>query len=393
MGMPYVLGKDGKLKVTLQEKIKVWKEYEEKLLIEENDWNKNMEITKVEGPCEQVSTEDVMEAVILMNIEKAAGPSGVTVELLNACKKESVRRLAEVAHNMLKGNKMPESWRKSDLIPIFKGKGDVRSCGNYRSIKLLEHGIKVAERIFERRLRKVVKLDEMQMVFMPNRGMTDAIFIMRQLLEKYEMAGRDLYMVFVDLEKAFDRVAKEVIWWSLRRKGALEREIKAVMEMYTNIETSVKVEYTRSKSFYVKVRVHQGLILSLLFALVMDEETKDIREEVAKEMLYADDIVLVSDNWEEVESQYTRWKKALQEKEILSLVMVFSIECIEMEENKCNVYRENKCKQDKGFLYKKKFCANVNAKVFVLCMWQRSGKELCAVYKMSTLGTQEVFWS
>ena len=85
--------------------------------------------------------------------------------------------------------------------------------------------------------------------------------------------------------------------------------------MYTNIETSVKVEYTRSESFDVKVGVHQGSILSsLLFALVMDEVTKDIREGVVKEMLYADDIVLVGDNWKEVESRYTRWKKALQEK-------------------------------------------------------------------------------
>ena len=175
-----ILGKDGKLKVTLQEKIKVWKEYEEKLLNEENDWNKSMEITKVEGPCEQVSTEDVMEALVRMNTGKADGPSGVTVKLLNVCKKEFVRRLAKVANNMLEGNKMPESGRKSDLIPIFKGKGDVRSCGNYTSIKLLEYGTKVIERIFERRLRKVVKLDETQMGFMPGRGKTDAVFIMRQ---------------------------------------------------------------------------------------------------------------------------------------------------------------------------------------------------------------------
>ena len=42
----------------------------------------------------------------------------------------------------------------------------------------------------------------------------------------------------------------------------------------------------------------------------MDEVTKDIREGVVKEMLYADDIVLAGDIWEEVESRYTRWKKA-----------------------------------------------------------------------------------
>ena len=62
-----------------------------------------------------------------------------------------------------------------------------------------------------------------------------------------------VYVVFVDLEKAFDRVPSEVIWWSLRRKGVLEGEIKAIMEMYTNIETHVKVEYTRSEPFGKKL--------------------------------------------------------------------------------------------------------------------------------------------
>ena len=85
-----------------------------------------------------------------------------------------------------------------------------------------------------------------------------------------------VYVVFVELEKAFDRVPREVIWWSLRRKGVLEGETKAIMEMYTNIKTHMKVEYTRSEPFGEKVGVHQGSILSpLLFALVIDEVTSE----------------------------------------------------------------------------------------------------------------------
>ena len=92
---------------------------------------------------EKVSLKAVLEALSLMKNGKASGQSGVTSDLLKVCDIECVRRLASVANDMLKGSGMPESWRRSDLTPIYKGKGDTRSCGNYRSIKLLEHGMKV----------------------------------------------------------------------------------------------------------------------------------------------------------------------------------------------------------------------------------------------------------
>jgi len=98
---------------------------------------------KSEGPCEKVTLEDVLEALRLMKIGKAAGPSGVTSDLLKVCGIESVKRLAYVANDMLQGNSMSESWRRIDLIPFYKGKGDVRSCGNYKSIKLLDHTLKL----------------------------------------------------------------------------------------------------------------------------------------------------------------------------------------------------------------------------------------------------------
>ena len=65
-----------------------------------------------------------------------------------------VRELCRVANGLLMGESMPESWKRSTVVPLYKGKGNVLECGNYRTIKLLEHGMKVKERVLEKRLRK-----------------------------------------------------------------------------------------------------------------------------------------------------------------------------------------------------------------------------------------------
>ena len=93
------------------------------------------------------------------------------------------------------------------MVNVYKRKGDALTCGSYRDIKLLEHAMKVLERVIEGRLRKVVKLTvcTMQFGFMSGRGMTDAIFIVRMLQEKYLSKNKELWMTFVDMEKAFDR--------------------------------------------------------------------------------------------------------------------------------------------------------------------------------------------
>ena len=124
----------------------------------------------------------------------------------------------QFANNVLLGGCMPDDWKVSSLIPIYKGKGSVLECGSYRGIKLLEHGMKVVERVFERRLRNIIEIDKMQFGFMPGKGTVDAIFIVRRMQECYADKMEQLFMCFVDLEKAFDRVPRTVIEWALRRK-------------------------------------------------------------------------------------------------------------------------------------------------------------------------------
>ena len=85
------------------------------------------------------------------------------------------------------------------MVPIFKGMGDIRNCSCYRALKLLEHGMKVVERVLEKRLHRIVSVDEMQFGFMPERGTIHAVFILRRLQEEYHAEWKALYICFVDL--------------------------------------------------------------------------------------------------------------------------------------------------------------------------------------------------
>jgi hypothetical protein len=85
--------------------------------------------------------------------------------------------ITKIANRVLDCEGIPDEWRCSVLVRLYKGKGDVRDCGAYRGVKLLEHAMKVVERVFLMRLRKIIEIDEMQCGFMPGKGTVDALFM------------------------------------------------------------------------------------------------------------------------------------------------------------------------------------------------------------------------
>jgi len=90
---------------------------------------------------------------------------------------------------------VPVEWQTGVVVPIFK-KGDWRVCSNYRGITLLSLPRKVYSRVLERRLRPIVEPQLQE----------DQLFTLVGLLgEAWEFA-HPVYMCFVDLEKAYDRV-------------------------------------------------------------------------------------------------------------------------------------------------------------------------------------------
>ena len=87
-----------------------------------------------------------------------------------------------------------------------------------------------------------MSIDNMQFGFMPGKGTTDVIFIMRQVQEKRQVKKRKLYYAFVDLKKSFDRVPRDVVTWALRKLGVDEWLIRTVMALYTEACTVVRTD-------------------------------------------------------------------------------------------------------------------------------------------------------
>ena len=171
----------------------------------------------VEGPPIPITTDMVKKAISQMKADKAMGPSGTVVEMIRAAVDMGASMICDHAAAIIRYGKVPSDWEQSFIVCLYKGKGDAYERGNYPSLKLTEQVIYVLERIVDGLIRQLVSIEDSKFGFVSGRGTTDAVFVVRQLREKYLAANKRLYMVFIDLEKAFDRVPRKL------RRGRWEK--------------------------------------------------------------------------------------------------------------------------------------------------------------------------
>ena len=176
--------------------------------------------------------------------------------MISACGEVGVCVMVKLYQGVLDGKGMPDKCQTNVLVPIFKGKGDVSNCNTYRGVKLLELAMKIVERLLEKRIRELVNIDSMQFGFMPGREKTDTSFVVRRMQEEYRDKKKKLYMIFVDIEKAFDRVPRKVMEWAMRKKGLPEVIAGAIMSLYYGAKTKVQVGYELSREFLEQAGVN-----------------------------------------------------------------------------------------------------------------------------------------
>lgn len=227
---------------------------------------------------------------------------------------EGITWLTKLFNSVFQTNPMSDERIRSFIVQ--KSKGNIQSCTNYRGIKLMSHTMKFWERIIYRRLRGKTCLTKNRFGFIPGRSITEAIFLVRQLMERYREQMRDLHMVFIDLEKAYDKVPREVICWALEQKRVSAKYITLIKDMYEGAVTGVWTWDGVSDDFPINIGIQQGSSLSpYLFALVIDQVTRDTQGEIPWHMIFADDMVLIGESKKEVEDKLEWWRQTLESKD------------------------------------------------------------------------------
>ena len=185
-------------------------------------------------------------------------------------------------------------------------------------IKLLSHTLKIWEGVVVRRIRQCTNIHESQFGFMPGRSTTDAIFILKQTIEKHREGQKNIRVTFIDLEKAYDHMPREEIWRCSREQNVPEKYIGLVQDMYRGCKTVVRSAAGESNSFGVEVGLHQGsaYFSPYLFLLLMDVLTEDVRKDIPGSMMFAADIVLCGDGDGEIDmTEYLdTWRRALEDR-------------------------------------------------------------------------------
>ena len=260
-----ILNKAGKCITEEQEVLNRWTEYCSELY--NHNSNGDPEVLNVSPASNNDSypilREEVEQAVKALKHGKSAGVDNIPSELVRNGGEAMIDALTVICNKIWKTGEWPTSWTQSLIITLPK-KGNLQQCQNYRTISLISHPSKVMLKILLNRLKPESEniIAEEQAGFRAGRSTIEQIFNLRLVCEKYHQHQQDLYHIFIDFKKAFDRVWHDALWATMNHFNINSNLTRAIKSLYDNATSAVFLNGNIGEWFRTTVGVRQGCLLS-----------------------------------------------------------------------------------------------------------------------------------
>ena len=259
---------------------------------------------------------EIIQAINSLRNGKAPGHDNLNAELFKADPELAAPIITSLFTKIWEQEEIPIDWSRGLIVKISK-KWSLSDCNNWQGITLLSVPSKIFCKIIIQRITQAVDdlLRNEQSAFCKRRGCTDNIFTLRNILEQCTEWNRELYVNFIDYEKAFDSIHRDSLWQILRAYGIPQRIINIIKCFYSNFTCCIG---QGDLSFEVKTGVRQGCVMSsMLFNIAIDwvlcrtmeDQRRGIRWTpftILEDLDFADDLALLSHTRQHIQEKTDR---------------------------------------------------------------------------------------
>ncbi|GFO30487.1 endonuclease-reverse transcriptase [Plakobranchus ocellatus] len=285
-----------------------WAEYIRELF---KDDRKDHNIMKNNFAGPPIMKEEVETAIKKMKHGKTTGPDNISTELIEALEDFGIGKVTHLLNEIYDTGQIPTDLSKSIFIALPKKPG-ATECELHRTISLMSHITKILLKITMLRIRNKIKpeIAEEQCGFVEDKGTSNAIYILRTLIERAPEVQKDVYLCFIDYTKAFDRVRHDEIITQLKQLNIDGKDLRIIKTMYWEQTAAMRIENKTSTFQDIKRGVRQGCVLSPdLFSLHSEIIMRNLDNhpgikvsvQSINNLRYADDTVLIAENKEDLQ--------------------------------------------------------------------------------------------
>ena len=292
-----------------EEEVKArWDEYIGELFLDDRPDILNLNLEE-EGPI--ILQQEVRSAIESMKKGKAVGEDGIALEMIIAMGDYGRKELAKLFNKIYETGNVISSLCESIFVALPKVEGTL-DCSKHRTISIMSQVTKILLKVILKRLRSKIapEISEQQFGFVAGKGTANATFSLRTLAERCLDVQKDVFICFVDYEKAFDKVRHVDLMEILKNLMLDGKDLRVIQNLYWNQRAAVRIANDKSSWQDIRRGVRQGCVLSpdlfnIYSEVIMNElqglEGIKVGGKNVNNLRYADDTALLADSEEKLQ--------------------------------------------------------------------------------------------